>query len=213
MGDVLYSWFLAPYQSYTLTSIVLEALAAVFGILSVWFAKKNNIWVYPTGIISTATYVFLLVSWGVYGDAVINVYYTVMSVYGWWVWANVRKGDDEDSLSITRLSHKGWSFTLVFTVINFAIFYFILSRYTDSTVPMLDAITTALAFAAMYLMARKKVENWAMWIACDVISVGLYIYKGYGVTALQYLVFLVLAVFAHFAWVKMYNEQKTQHKA
>lgn len=208
MIDTMYSWFLAPYENYTTLSIVLEALAAVFGILSVWFAKKNNIWVYPTGIISTATYVFLLVSWGVYGDAVINVYYTVMSVYGWWVWATLRKEGDGDSLRITRLSQQGWAFTGIFTVLNFLLFYFILSVYTDSTIPMLDAITTALAFSAMYLMARKKVENWAFWIVCDVISIGLYVYKGFGVTALQYLVFLVLAIFAHFAWVKMYSAQK-----
>ena len=208
MGDTLYSWFLAPYESYTVLNIVLEAMAALFGIISVWFAKKNNIWVYPTGIISTATYVFLLVSWGVYGDAFINVYYTVMSLYGWWVWATVRKNANDDTLQITRLNKKGWTFVGVFSVVNFIIFSFILSNYTDSTIPLLDALTTALAFSAMYLMARKKVENWAMWIACDVISVGLYIYKGYGVTALQYLVFLVLAIFAHFAWVKMYNAQK-----
>lgn len=203
---MLYDLFLKPYEGYSTLFIVLEAIAAFFGIVSVWFARRNSIWVYPTGIISTALYVYILFVSGVYGDAVINIYYTAMSLYGWYVWLNV-KGEGQ-ALPITRLHRRGALFTGGFTLANFALFYIILQYYTDSIVPTLDAITTALAFSAMYLMARKKVENWAFWIACDLISVGLYIYKGLGVTALQYLIFLILAISAHFEWVRLYREQQ-----
>ena len=206
MMDSIYQWFLAPYEGYTPLFIALEAMSAFFGILSVWYIKKNSILGYPTGIISTATYVYLLYEWGIYGDAVVNVYYTAMSVYGWWVWATVRTDDSEDKMPITRLDKKGLAFTVAFTVGNFLLFYLVLSRYTDSTVPMIDSITTALAFGAMWLQARKKLEHWSLWIACDVLSIGLYIYKGYGITALQYAIFLVLAIAAHYSWVKMYKD-------
>lgn len=202
---MLYDFFIKPYESYSTFFIVLEAVAAFFGILSVWFARKNNIWVYPTGIISTAMYVYVLFVSGVYGDGVINIYYTGMSIYGWYTWLNAKGGGKE--LPITRLKKKGAVFTLGFTVLNFLLFYAILI-HTDSVVPTLDAVTTALAFSAMYLMARKKVENWAFWIACDVISIGLYVYKGLGVTSLQYLVFLILAISAHFEWVRLYRQQQ-----
>lgn len=206
MMDSIYQWFLAPYEGYTPLFIALEAMSAFFGILSVWYIKKNSILGYPTGIISTATYVYLLYEWGIYGDAVVNVYYTAMSVYGWWVWATVRTDDSEDKMPITRLDKKGLAFTVAFTVGNFLLFYLVLSRYTDSTVPMIDSITTALAFGAMWLQARKKLEHWSLWIACDVLSIGLYIYKGYGITSLQYAIFLALAIAAHYSWVKMYKD-------
>ena len=206
---MLYDLFIKPYEDYSTLFIILEAVAAFFGILSVWFARKNNIWVYPTGIVSTALYVYILFVGGVYGDGVINIYYTGMSIYGWYTWLNAKGGGAE--LPITRLHRKGALFTAGFTLLNFLLFYAILI-HTDSIVPTLDAITTALAFSAMYLMARKKVENWALWIACDVISVGLYIYKGLGVTSLQYLVFLALAISAHFQWVRLYRQQQQQKR-
>lgn len=206
---MLYDLFIKPYEDYSTLFIILEAVAAFFGILSVWFARKNNIWVYPTGIVSTALYVYILFVGGVYGDGVINIYYTGMSIYGWYTWLNAKGGGAE--LPITHLHRKGALFTAGFTLLNFLLFYAILI-HTDSIVPTLDAITTALAFSAMYLMARKKVENWALWIACDVISVGLYIYKGLGVTSLQYLVFLALAISAHFQWVRLYRQQQQQKR-
>lgn len=202
---MLYDLFLKPYEGYPTLFIVLEAVAAFFGILSVWFARRNDIWVYPTGIVSTGLYVYVLFVSGVYGDGVINIYYTAMSIYGWYVWANSKGGGAE--IPITRLGRKSGGFTAGFTVVNFILFHQILIR-TDSIVPTLDALTTALAFSAMYLMARKKVENWAFWIACDAISIGLYLYKGLGVTTLQYLVFLALAISAHFEWMRMLREQQ-----
>ena len=213
MIDSLYQWFLAPYEGYTPLFIFLEVMSAFFGILSVWYIKRNSIWGYPTGIISTATYVYLLYCWGIYGDAAVNVYYTLMSIYGWWVWATVRTDDSQDEMPITRLDRKGLYFTLSFTIGNFLLFYLVLSRYTDSTVPLVDSVTTALAFGAMWLQARKKLEHWSLWIACDVLSIGLYIYKGYGVTAVQYVIFLVLAVMAHFDWVKMYKASLSKSTA
>lgn len=207
---MLYDLFLKPYQDYSVLFIVLESIAAFFGILSVWFARRNDIWVYPTGILSTGLYIYILFVSGVYGDGVINIYYTAMSVYGWYTWANAKGGGAE--LPITRLGRKGAGFTAGFTAVNFTAFYLVLRYCTDSIVPLLDALTTALAFSAMYLMARKKVENWTFWIACDVISIGLYVYKGLGVTAVQYLIFLAIAVSAHFEWMRMYREQKTPHR-
>ena len=116
---MLYDIFLKPYESYSLLFIILEAIAAVFGIMSVWYARRNSILVYPTGIISTAMYVYILFVGGVYGDAVINIYYTAMSVYGWYTWAHMRCG--EEKMPITLLGKKTWAFTVGFTAGNFCL--------------------------------------------------------------------------------------------
>jgi len=192
-----------------------------------FFAKKENIWVYPTGIISTATYVYLLSHWALYGDLIINIYYTIMSIYGWYMWAKVT--DDKSGhipISRTNLPDKLkafgiFAFTSVFVLVVYR-YYEVMPKlgWSDSIqlvwtkltsgdlqsfreiTPYIDTFTTGIFFAGMWLMANKKIENWTLWIIGDVVSIPLYLLKGYGFTAIQYTVFLVLAILAYFSWRK-----------
>ncbi len=176
-----------------------EFIAVICGILSVWFSKQEKILVYPFGIVSVLIFVYLTYQYGLYAETGINVYYFVMSVYGWWNWKNT-KDLGANQIPITR-SSKGGHFVNVGTFILATIFiYIMLIKFTDSTVPLVDSITTGLAITGMYLMALKKIEHWLFWIACDLISIPLYIYKGLPFTSLQFLVFTALAFMGWMSW-------------
>lgn len=211
-------FFLDPYRNTPFIYIGLEFIAAAFGILSVWFAKKENIWVYPTGIISTGLYVYLLSRWQMYGDLIINIYYTLMSIYGWYMWLKPADATQERR-RITRVSHKDKFLAASIFVFTSALVIFVYRYYgvmpdlglTESfsyfwehfrsgrlaelkkVTPYLDTFTTGAAFSAMFLMALKKLESWHLWIAVNIVSVPLYFIKGYGFTGIQYFIFLVLA--------------------
>src|SRR5690554_5384705 len=178
----------------------LEALAVMLGVSSVFFATKENIWVFPTGIISTLIYIYLCFYVGLYGDMGINGYYFFMSIYGWYLWT--RSGPDRRGLQVTWLSGKGILASVVLFFLFFGILAWFLDLFTDSTVPYWDAFTTASAFVGMYLMAKKKVENWIAWIITDLVSIPLYFYKGLILTSFQFLFFTVLAVLGLLAWMK-----------
>lgn len=177
----------------------LEGIAVFFGISSVFYSMKENIWVFPTGIISTIIYVYICLQVGLYADMGINAYYFVMSIYGWFIWAKPTGGGH--ILPVTWLDGKG----IFTTVLLFFAFYGLLAitliQFTDSTVPFWDAFTTSSAFVGMYLMARKKVENWIAWIITDLVSVPLYFYKGLILTSFQFLFFTVLAILGLIAWI------------
>ncbi len=230
----LFQFLLEPYHKAATFNIILEIVGAVFGIASVFYAKKENIWVYPTGIISTATYVYLLSHWALYGDLIINIYYTLMSIYGWYMWAKVTD-DDKGHIPISRTNFKDklktfgiFMFTSVFVIVVYR-HYEVMPRigfietvelawrkltsgnlqdFREAT-PYIDTFTTGIFFAGMWLMANKKIENWTLWIVGDVVSIPLYLVKGYGFTAIQYTVFLVLAILAYFSWRKVLEERKT----
>lgn len=176
----------------------LEIFAVVFGILSVWFARKENIWVYPTGIINVLIYVYLCYHAGLYADMGINVFYFLMSVYGWYNWS--RRDESQHHVPITVLSRGQWLLYIVLTGISYFAIYFVLTRYTNSTVPMFDSFTTSLFIIGMWLMARKKIENWLAWIVGDFLVIPLFAYKGLVFTGVQYIVFLVLAVMGYIEW-------------
>lgn len=177
----------------------LEAVAVVFGLASVFYSKQENILVYPTGIISVLIYVYITLEYKLYADTGINVYYFVMSVYGWYNWTNT-SGSESVQIPITRNNSKEQLISLLFLVASFLIIYWVLIRFTDSDVPILDSTTTAFALVGMWLMAKKKLENWVAWIITDVISVPLYLYKGLPFTAFQFLIFTALATWGYFAW-------------
>jgi len=178
----------------------LEFLAVVFGILSVWFARNENIWVYPTGIINVLIYVYLCFSAGLYADMGINAFYFAMSVYGWYNWS--RRDENEKHVPITKLTAWQWSYNIVLVIGFFALLWYILANYTPSTVPMFDSFTTALFIIGMWLMARKKIENWLAWIAGDVLVIPLFAYKGLVFTGFQYIVFTALAISGYIEWRK-----------
>ena len=195
------------YSTYNSFDIILEIIAVFFGFLSVWFLKKNKIWVFPTGMISTSIFVYLLFKWDLLGDMMINGYYFIMSVYGWYVWT--RKIDDTQVTPISKINfrEKKISITIFFATLLFVfVIYKIFDKWT-SWVAYADTITTAIFFVGMWLMAKRKIENWIFWIIGDIISVPLYLYKGLTFTSFQYLGFTFIAIFGYLAWKKNLNKQ------
>lgn len=208
-------FFLNSYKDASIIQIILEFAAFVCGILSVWFARKENIWVYPTGLVATVITTYLLWLAGYLGDMLINAYFSIMSVYGWYKWA--QKGNDSNNLSITRTSfNEKLSGILLFFITIFVVFGIYkffetpvhLGEYLISGHPILrdnyiDIFASGLFFTAMWYMALKKIENWTLWIIGDIIVTPLYAYRGLGMLSLQYLIFTILAVSAYLEWKKI----------
>lgn len=176
----------------------LEYIAVFFGIASVIFSRLENIWVYPTGIVNTTVYIYLSIVAGLYAEAGVNFYYTVMSIVGWVLWAQKKEG--EKVLHITRSSRREWLIALAFFAVCWLVLWWVLRSYTNSTVPLADGFASAAAYTGMWLMARKKLENWLWWIVTNIASIPLYFIKGFVFTSFQYLVFLVLAVMGYVEW-------------
>ena len=177
-----------------------EFIAVITGIASVIFSRKENILVYPVGMISTGIFIWLYLTHGLYADASVNFYYTVMSIVGWAMWS--KKRDGKTTLHITASSKKDWRNAVIFFFACWVILYLLLSRFTDSTVPMADSFTSAAAFTGMWLMNKKKLENWTWWIITDLASIPLNFYKHLVFASFQYLVFLILAVMGYITWRK-----------
>ncbi|MEQ9309293.1 MAG: nicotinamide riboside transporter PnuC [Balneolaceae bacterium] len=185
----------------------LEWIAVSTGLMSVWFSMKENILVYPTGIISVLIYIYLTFQTKLYADAGVNSYYFVMSIYGWYHWKNT--GDDRDQIPITKNNRKEWIISAGILVSSFILLFFALSTFTDSDVPFWDATTTCFAITGMWLMAQKKLEHWIMWIITDLISIPLYFYKGWVLTSFQFLFFTALAIAGYIAWKKSINNTQS----
>ena len=203
----VFTFFFEQYAAYETIDIVLEITAVVFGFLSVWFSKQNKIWVFPTGMISTSIFVYLLLKWGLLGDMMINGYYFIMSVYGWYVWTRKINDTQFTPISKINLREKKISITIFFATLLFVfVIYKTFDKWSD-WVAYVDTITTAIFFVGMWLMAKRKIENWIFWIIGDIISVPLYLYKGFTFTSFQYLGFTFIAIFGYLAWKKNLNKQ------
>jgi len=194
------SGILSQLYSNILDTSMLEVFAVLFGILSVWFARKENIWVYPTGIVNVLIYVYLCFYAGLYADMAINAFYFVMSVYGWYNWS--RRDESLHHVPISSLNVKQWLFYILLIAVAFGIIYYVLKHYTNSTVPLFDSFTTSLFIAGMWLMAIKKIENWILWILGDLLVIPMFAMKGLAFTSIQYIVFLILAVLGYVEWRK-----------
>ena len=196
------------YSQYSNIDISLELIAVFFGLLSVWFSKNNNVLVYPTGIINTSIFVYLLVKWELLGDMIINVYYFLMSIYGWYYWT--RKSNNIGYTPITRMHSTDIKIILVI-IISSALFVSYLYSFFEKWsgfVSYVDIITTAIFFAGMWLMARRKIESWFFWILGDIISVPLYFVKGLAFSSFQYLIFTFIAIAGYYKWKSIYNNKK-----
>lgn len=204
----LFDFFLEPYRTATTANIIVEILAVVFGIASVWYAKKEHILVYPTGIISTALYVYICYKFTLYGDLIINIYYTLMSIYGWYMWTRIV---NSNHLEITRTSKADKLKALgifVFTAVFVVIVYIYFDRF-DRLTDYFDTFTTGIFFAAMWLMANKKIEHWILWIGGNIISVPLYFIKGLGFSGIQFTIFLILAYLGYRSWKKTLDKPQS----
>ena len=193
------------YSEYTLTHTLLELFAVIMNIFSVIYAKRNSILVYPTGLIGTGIFVYILYNIGLLGDMIINFYFVLMSIYGWYYWAQKKEG--EILHNVSRTSTNEYYFILMLGLTSLLSIYFIYSFYDkwDSWTAYVDTITTAIFFVAMYLMARRKIESWIFWIIGDIITIPLYFYKGLTISSIQYLIFLILAILGYISWKKILN--------
>lgn len=221
----LYDLFVKPYESYDSLQIILEASGAIFGTLSVYFSIKKNIWVYPTGIISTLIYVYILFNFGLLGDCLINVYYTIMSVYGWILWA--KNSEDHVHVDVTWATKKEWVYAVILFILSLVLVTFIYyyKPYIDNQFSMvgtnlglyhldwanwMDIFTTSIFLVGMWFMAKQRIENWIFWIIGDFICIPMMIFKGLGITSVQYLVFTIMAILGYLSWKKSFKEKKVQ---
>ena len=203
----IFEFLFDQYKTYSTLDITLEIVAIIFGFLSVWYSKQNKIWVFPTGMISTLIFVYLLFKWELLGDMMINGYYFIMSIYGWYIWTRKVDKTHVNQISTTTFKEKKISIVIFIAALLFVfIIYQKFDKWT-SWVAYIDTITTAIFFVAMWLMAKRKIENWIFWIVGDLISVPLYLYKGFTFTSFQYFGFTFIAIFGYLAWKK--NLHKT----
>lgn len=194
------------YSQYSNIDISLEIIAVFFGFLSVWFSKNNNILVFPTGMINTSIFVYLLLKWSLLGDMIINAYYFIMSIYGWYFWL---KGTNNTVSPISKVSNSDIRI-VVLLFISSSVFVSLVYTFFDkweTIVSYIDILTTAIFFAAMWLMAKRKVESWFFWIVGNIISVPLYLHKGLAFTSIQYFIFTVIAIAGYIKWKELYNKQ------
>lgn len=197
----------------------IEWLAAITGIASVWFAKKENVLVYPIGIISVALYTLICYFAKLYADAFINLYYLIISVFGWYYWlagGRFQKGEQNKDSAHAQIIQSGRNETLFYFASSLFLYFFIgylLSRHTDSNVPWVDALNTSMFVIAMYLMAKKNILHWWFWIIGNIISIPLYIYKELYITAIQYLIFLAIAIAGYIVWRKKLHAENNSYRA
>lgn len=191
----------------------LEYIAVVAGILSVWFSRKENILVYPVGLINTIAYIYLSIEGSLFGEASVNLYYTIMSIYGWILWS---KNDvrHRPVLHISFSNAQQWMQQVMFFAFFYLAIFFALTWLRDAfyanTVPSLDALASASAFTGMWLMTRKKVESWYWWIITNITSIPLYFYKDYVLTSVYYLILLILAVMGLIEWKQKANTHESR---
>jgi nicotinamide mononucleotide transporter len=195
-------FFIDAYAEAPITFIILEAIAFVFGIASVYYAKKEDIWVYPTGLVATIITVYLLYKASYFGDMTMNFYYSVMSIYGWYNWSRKKNNAKVVAISRTNLREKliGIILCLATILVTFGVYKYFGQEIKNEN--YIDIFTSGLFFTAMWYMAIKKIENWTLWIIADLITVPLYAYRGLGMLSLQYLIFTVLAIQGFLEWKK-----------
>ena len=202
MGEV-YDFFLSAYSDYSRVDIVLEFLAFWFGIISVVFAKKQNILVYPTGIICTIITMYLMYKVSLLGHILVNLLYTIISFFGWWNWS--RRENNDLVVKVSKFTSNDLTKSLlIFFFIVFVAYFahdFFATNF-EGQIKELDIFTSGIFVTAMWLMANKKLENWILWIIGNVITIPLYLSSDKIILSIQYVIFTILAVQAYIEWKK-----------
>ncbi|PHK24066.1 nicotinamide mononucleotide transporter [Nostoc linckia z15] len=196
------------YKGYAIIDIVLECIAVAFGIASVLYSKKNSILVYPTGLISTAIFVYLLYKFSLYGDMIINGYYFYMSLYGWILWSR-KDNAGEEFLKITKMTTKDKQTCIAIFVLS-VIFVSAVYFYDGKFIywwAYVDTFITGLFFIGMWLLAKRKLENWLFLIVGDIIAVPLFFLKGLTLTSILNVILTVIAIFGYYSWKKIASTQ------
>ena len=195
----------------------IEAIAVISGIVSVWYSRKENILVFPTGLLNTTIYIYLSFKGHLLGEASVNLYYTIMSLYGWYLWTRKNQTNQEFILQITNSNTKEriqqfLFFAGVYAIIYFALVY-VKQSFAPEAIPWADALASASAYTAMWLMAKKKVESWFWWVLTNIASIPLYFIKGYTFTSVQFIVLLILAIAGWIEWSRKANTAKNLNQA
>lgn len=187
-------------------SIVLQCVGTALGLLYLWLEYKANIWLWVVGAIMPVVHGVLYLQSGIYADAAMQLYYVVAGIYGLAVWKRRPRKSDDGKI---RHTPKGWVVPLVavYALLHVAI-YFVLVEFTDSRVPVLDSMSTSLCIVAMWMLSRKLVEQWLVWLVVDMISVGLYLYKGIPITSGLYMLYCILAIAGYMRWRRQAREAK-----
>jgi len=208
--DQIFEFLFSQYSSYSPSFIYLELFAVIMNITSVVYAKQNNILVYPTGLIGTGIFVYILLNFSLLGDTIINAYFFSMSIYGWYFWS--RKKDEVFINQVSTINRNEIKYLFILAISSLIFIYFVYDYFDkwNNWTAYVDNITTAIFFVAMWLMARRKIESWIFWIIGDLITVPLYFYKGLTISSIQYIIFLILAVLGYISWKKILdkNHQK-----
>jgi nicotinamide mononucleotide transporter len=192
--------------SVVTSDALLEWMAVLSGIASVWYSRQENVWVYPLGLINTIIYTWISFTAQLPGEATVNFYYTVMSLYGWYCWLQ-RNEKNEKKLQISYSSSRYWIAQLIFFAASYAVLYFSLAylkdQFFEGAIPWADALASAAAFTGMWLMTQKKVESWYWWLLTNVTAIPLYYTKGLALTSGYYLVLTGLAIAGWLKWKKL----------
>lgn len=206
-------FFLNSYKDKAVLDIFIEIIVFLFGIMSVIYAKKENILVFPVGLIATVLTVYLLYKVGYFADMTVNIYYSIMSVYGWINWS--KKKGDVPEYQISRATKKQkWLGLLMFTI-TIWVMYGIYKLFDQPILQenYIDIFTTGIFFTGMWFMALKKIENWTLWIIGNLISIPLYGYRGLGILSLQFIIFTILAIMAYREWNAIIQQQTQNIKS
>lgn len=181
--------------------LLLQIVGTLLGLLYLWLEYKANIWVWIVGAIMPMVHGVLYLQSGIYADAVMQLYYVAAGIYGLIVWL---RGVKREARRVDiQHTPKKWIFPLVsIYVLLHVLLYFVLTEFTDSRVPFFDSMSTALSVVAMWMLSRKLVEQWLVWLVVDMISVGLYLYKGIPITAMLYTIYCALAIAGYMRWQK-----------
>jgi nicotinamide mononucleotide transporter len=186
----------------------IEIVAAIFGVVSVFLSVRQNIWSWPTAIVNVGLYIIVFYESKLYADTGLQVVYVVLNAYGWYHW--LYGGKNRTELPVTRTSPRLWLLLVSIGAAGAAIIGTLLSRNTDAALPYIDAGTTSTSLVAQWMMTRKLLENWIIWVAVDVVYIGMYIYKSLYVTAVLYLIFLILSAMGFVQWRKSLKEREAQ---
>ena len=200
--DFIIDFFIEAYSNTSFTMILLELIAFVFGIVSVIYAKKENILVYPTGIICTVITMYILLEAEYFGDMMMNLYYSSMSVYGWWNWSRIKNDSSKIEITYTNYRERVTAIILFFVTMIITYTVYLVNIPTIEWINYIDILTSGIFFVAMWFMANKKIESWIFWIIGDVITIPLYSYRGLGMLSMQYLIFTILAIQGYNQWKK-----------
>jgi nicotinamide mononucleotide transporter len=184
----------------------LEIIATLFGLACVALTIRRNIWCWPTGLVQVFLYGWIFYRAKLYSDALLQVVYVALQVYGWYYW--LRGGPRDQEPPIARLGRVGWPGWALAAAAGTGSIGFVMARFTDAALPYWDAAVVSLSLVAQFLLGRKVLENWVFWIVVDVLAIGVYAAKGLYVTTILYAVFLAMAASGWYAWNKSYRKQR-----